>query len=232
MASNLRNSPVGSSMPSFLPLLRIQFRASSKSLATCSGLRRDGGTEPSLSKAGMSSKSAGAVPLLRNQSKAPSISRARSSGDCPRFIGSMASNLRNSPVGSSMPSFLPLLRIQFRASSKSLATCSGLRRDGGTEPSLSKAGLLESASCTIPLFLIHAKTLAMFSAASFGVRFPDAGIDASILRKTPVGSSTSSSLPLFLIQFVIFARSAFRCFRSCLINAILLRSSSEGISSA
>ena len=125
-------------MLSSVPLERNHLRVFSRSFALCSGVRRETEIDPSLSKEG-SCSSLEPTPVFLTQSRALSISRARASGFSPRFVGSIASNLRKSPVGSLTSSFFPLLRIQFKVSSRSFDRCSGVRRAIGVDPSFLKS---------------------------------------------------------------------------------------------
>ena len=205
----MRNSPVGSVRSSSLPLLRIQFRVSSKSFTLCSGVRPDAGTLPTLLNLSIASLSSTGTPLLRIQSRAPSISRARSSGLWPRFVGSMESSLRKSPVGSVASSPLPLLRNQFRASSRSFDRCSGERRATNDEPTLSKEGNSSTGSDPCPLIQSSVASISRARSSAVWPRF--FGSIESNLRNSPVGSRIPSSLPLLRNQFNVSSKSFARC---------------------
>ena len=158
MASILRKSPVGSLTSSSWPGFLNQLRESSRSFALSSGVRRDIGAAPNLSKPGMTGSSSvpGVTPSFRIQSRARSISRARSSGDWPFFLGNIWSSLLNSPVGSvRLSSSLPLFLVKFKASSRSLPRCSGVRLVEGTLPNSSNPGMLPSGLGVTPLLRIQ-----------------------------------------------------------------------------
>ena len=192
----MRNSPVGSIRSSSRPWQRIQFKASSRSLARSSGLRRDSGTEPILSKDGISGSISVDKPWLLNQSSFSSISLARFLSLLPFFLGRIESSFRYSPVGSFRSSSSPLCLIQFKISCKSLARSSWLRREKGIDPIVSKGGMTSSSfSGWMPLFRIQSRALAISSALSSGVWNALRGKVESSCRKTPSGSYASSSFP-------------------------------------
>ena len=205
--SNFRNSPVGSVRSSFVPLLRNQFKASSRSLDLCSGVRRDIGAIPTFLKPSRTTSSSGETLLFRIQSNALSISRARCSDVWPFFLGKSVSILRKSPVGSFLSSSFPLLRNQLKASSRSFARCSGVRREIGTESSLSKEGSGSSSSSPTFLLLTQSRAASIWRARWSVFWPPSVGKVESNLRKSPVGSGESTSLPLLRIQFKLSSRS-------------------------
>ena len=174
--SSLANSPVGSSL-GFLPP-RIHVITVSRSFFLSSGVRRVMGIEPVFSNPGGRSSSLRVGPLLRTQSKAPSISRARSLGVCFFFRGSIWSILRNSPVGSS--SALRPFRIQFITSFKSFVRSSGERRVTGTDPSFCIGMVVSSGASTVGE-RIQSNALSISRALSRGVCFFVRGSIWSIL---------------------------------------------------
>ena len=126
------NSPVGSKDASLE--LRNQLRTLPTSFLRSSGLRRETGTDPIFLNSGTTLSKLSITPLLRIQSRVPSISRARSSGVWFCLVGKMESIFRKTPVGSSFTSSAPLLRNHARTLSSSLALFSGLCLDGVNEP--------------------------------------------------------------------------------------------------
>mmetsp|Transcript_7515 Transcript_7515/g.11611 ORF Transcript_7515/g.11611 Transcript_7515/m.11611 type:complete len:255 (+) Transcript_7515:214-978(+) len=189
-------SPVGSSV-SFFPL-RIHVRTSTRSLVRSSGDRRVNGTESVGSNAGGSSSSSGVTPTFLIQSIVPSISRARSSGDCLRLAGSIWSIFLNSPVGSS-DSGLPW-RIQVRMSSVSFFRASGVRREIGMDPTLLKAGESSSDVGFTPLLRIQSSAPSISFDLSSGVWPFFFGNSWSIFLNSPVGSRLSLLLLLIHVN--------------------------------
>ena len=140
--SSFLKSPVGSFSGFFPP--RIQVMTFSRSFFLSSGDRRVIGIDPNFWKPLGRSSSLTDVPLLLIQSKAPSISLARSRGVCFFFLGSIWSILAKFPEGSSL-GFRPFL-IQFITSFRSFIRSSGVRRVTGIEPRVLMGSALSSGS--------------------------------------------------------------------------------------
>mmetsp|Transcript_13677 Transcript_13677/g.33072 ORF Transcript_13677/g.33072 Transcript_13677/m.33072 type:complete len:221 (+) Transcript_13677:2526-3188(+) len=192
---------------------------SSKSFARCSGVRRETWKDSSLSNSGISVDSSGITPEFLIQSMKPSISLARSSDVCPRFLGSSLSNLRKFPLGSYLSFFpFPLFRAQFITSCSSFRRSSGLRLQIGTAPSLLKSttGSVASSAEASSWLRSQSRAPSISSALSSGVSPFFFGSMLSNLRYSPVGSYLSSffwPFPFPLrIHCKIFSRSFDRCF--------------------
>ena len=123
--SSVRNVSASSS-PEVLPL-RSHVKIESMSFLRSSVDRRATGMSPNFAKGVTSSSKLGTRSLLRIQSRAFSMSTARSRGLWPGFIGKIACTLRKSPFGSA--SAVDPFRSQFKTSSRSFALCSGVRGD-------------------------------------------------------------------------------------------------------
>ena len=153
------NSPSGVSAEGSFDCLS-QFSASSWSFNLSSGVRLEIGTGPSFSNgAALVPLASGTLLLCLIQSKAFSISRALSFGDCPFFSGRDSSINFNSSTSTSAPSKSTSLglpeRIQLKISSTSFKRSSGdFLLLGGTDPTLSNGATdLSNSSGFIPTFL-------------------------------------------------------------------------------
>ena len=195
------------------PLLRIQLSTSARSFVRCSGALRAIGVDPSFLKSVKASLSPGETSLLRIQSKAPSICRARSWALWPRFLGNSLSSLRNSFVGSYRSSFflLPLLRIQFTTLTRSFVRCSGERRESGNVPSLSNEEMPLSTSGLAGILLIQSRCPSSSRARWSGFWPCLFGSKESSFRKSPVASVDSLSFSLFRTQPKVSSRSLALC---------------------
>ena len=149
IASSLRNSPLGSKVASSTPLFRSQVKASVMSFDLCSGVRFP--TKVVLPSSEPIGKSSRSMPLFLIQSKAISISFARSSRTWLGFLSSKELTFSNSPVGSVKSLFFPLLRSQLMASCWFFNLCSGVCLDTGTAPSFESFSTTLSSVKEMPL---------------------------------------------------------------------------------